>query len=131
MALGLYRRRAEVAYQNGDYERSMADIAVVRERAVDLLDRVGICALLITEYTVLGRNIEAVDQAREALALLGIEVPAEDLRTALESELAPIKTALESRSVASLYDLPEMTDPVQRMAMKVLMPVHTAAVVSG
>ena len=131
LALGLYRRRAEVAYLNGDYERSMADIAVVRERAVDLLDRVGICALLITEYTVLGRNIEAVDQAREALALLGIEVPAEDLRTALESELSPIKTALESRSVASLYDLPEMTDPVQRMAMKVLMPVHTAAYFAG
>jgi predicted ATPase/signal transduction histidine kinase/CheY-like chemotaxis protein/tRNA A-37 threonylcarbamoyl transferase component Bud32 len=131
ITLGLYRRRAEVAYLNGDYERSMADIATVREYARDVLDQAAICALLITEYTVLGRNIEAVDTAREALAMLGIAVPTGDLRQALEAEIAPIKAALKDRSIASLYDLPEMEDPVQRMAMKVLMPVHTAAYFAG
>ncbi len=130
-ALALYRRRAEVAYLAGDYERSMADIAVVRARAVDVLDRAAICALLITEYTVLGRNAEAVEEARGALALLDIEVPRTDLRQALEAELAPIRAALADRSIASLIDLPEMTDPVQRIAMKVLMPVHTAAYFAG
>ncbi|HEX5802850.1 MAG TPA: response regulator, partial [Azospira sp.] len=131
LALELYRRRAEVAYLNGDYERSMADIAAVREHARDVLDQAAICALLITEYTVLGRNVEAVETAHGTLAMLGIEVPSGDLRQALEAEIAPIKAALKDRSIASLYDLPEMQDPVQRMAMKVLMPVHTAAYFAG
>ena len=130
-ALDLTRRRAEVAYLAGDYDRSMADIAVVREKAENVLDRAGICALLISEYTVLGRNAEAVEEAREALALLGISVPQGNLREALEAELAPIRAAIADRSIASLVDLPEMTDPVQRMAMKVLMPVHTAAYFAG
>ena len=131
LALDLYRRRAEVAYLNGDYERSMADIATVRAQARDVLDQAAICALLITEYTVLGRNVEAVETARGTLAMLGIEVPSGDLRQALEAEIAPIKATLKDRSIASLYDLPEMQDPVQRMAMKVLMPVHTAAYFAG
>ena len=131
LALDLFRRRAEAAYHNGDYDRSMADIAAVRAHALDVLDQAAICALLISQLTILGRNVEAVDTAREALALLGIDVPTGDLRQALEAEIAPIKATLRDRSIASLYDLPEMEDPVQRMAMKVLMPVHTAAYFAG
>jgi len=131
LTLRLFARRAEVAYLDGDYERSMADIADVRAKARDALDRAAICALLITEYTVLGRNVEAVETAREALAMLGIAVPEGRLQEALEAEIAPIRATLKDRSIASLYELPEMSDPLQRMAMKVLMPVHTAAYFAG
>lgn len=131
LSLALFRTRANVRYLNGEYEGSMADIADVRLHARSALEQAAICALLITEYTVLGRNVEAVDTGREALALLGIAVPVADLRQALEDEIAPIKAALAVRSIASLVDLPDMQDPTFKMAMKVLMPVHTAAYFAG
>jgi len=131
LSLAVFRTRANVRYLNGEYDGSMADIADVRRHARSPLEQAAICALLITEYTMLGRNVEAVDTAREALAMLGIEVPRDLLRDALEREIAPIKAALGQRSIASLIDLPEMQDPIFRTAMKVLMPVHTAAYFAG
>ncbi|MBC9073346.1 response regulator [Thauera sp. CAU 1555] len=131
LSLELFRTRANVRYLNGEYEASMADIADVRRHARSALDQAGICALLITEYTMLGRNAEAVETGREALALLGITVPHGNLRQALEDEIAPIKAVLATRSIASLVDLPDMQDPTFRTAMKVLMPVHTAAYFAG
>ena len=131
LALALCQLRAEALYLNGRYEDSMADIHRVIDHARSPLEKAGIYALLITEYTMLGRNLEAVEAAREALSLLGIEVPSDDVRSALEREIWPIMAALENRPIASLIDLPEMSDPVFRTAMKVLMPVHTAAYFAG
>ena len=131
LSLAVFRTRANVRYLNGEYDGSMADIADVRQHARSPLEQAAICALLITEYTMLGRNVEAVDTAREALSLLGIEVPRDNPREALRREIAPIKAALEQRSIASLIDLPEMQNPTFRTAMKVLMPVHTAAYFAG
>ncbi len=131
LCLELFKTRANVRYLNGAYEESMSDIADVRQHARSPLEQAAICALLITEYTMLGRNVEAVDTGREALALLGIPVPLDKLRQALELEIAPIKAALTERSIASLANLPDMQDPVFKTAMKVLMPVHTAAYFAG
>ncbi|MBK7001844.1 MAG: AAA family ATPase [Rhodoferax sp.] len=131
IAHDLFRARADTHYLNGDFAASMSDIALVRQHARSALEQADICALLITEYTMLGRNEEAVAVAREALALLGIEVPADGLRSALESEVVQIKDVLRDRSIASLINLPPMKDPCFVTAMKVLMPAHTAAYFAG
>ncbi|SFN40377.1 Predicted ATPase [Formivibrio citricus] len=131
LTLDVFRAHAQACYLNADYDASMADIATVRENARSALEKASICALFITELTMLGRTPEAVTVAGEALALLGIEVPFGNLRHAVECEIAPIKEVLKDRSIASLADLPEMTDPVCRVAMKIMMPVHTAAYFGG
>jgi len=131
LALEIFKTRANGRYLNGEYDGSMEDIADIRRHARSALEQASICALLITEYTMLGRNADAVQTAVEALALLGIEVPVDDPRSALEREIQPIKATLKNRSIASLFDLPDMQDPVTRVAMKVLMPVHTAAYFAG
>ncbi|MCL4756712.1 MAG: AAA family ATPase [Rhodocyclaceae bacterium] len=130
-ALALYKARAELHYLCSDYEASMRDIQQVWVHARSALDRAEIQALRITEFTMLGRNEEAVAAAAEALELLGIAVPGADAREALEREIEPIRAVLRTRSIASLIDLPEMSDPTYRIAMKVLMTVHTAAYFGG
>jgi predicted ATPase/signal transduction histidine kinase/DNA-binding response OmpR family regulator len=132
LILELTKSRALANYLHADYDASMRDIAAVREHAHTTLEKAEICALLITELTMLGRNAEAVMAAREALALLGIDVPADDLlHQAVEHEIAPIRRILRDRSIASLADLPEMDHPEYQVAMKILMPVHTAAYFGG
>ncbi|HJU50563.1 MAG TPA: EAL domain-containing protein [Pseudogulbenkiania sp.] len=125
LTLALHRETAEAEYLNGNYERAEELINTVWERAL-ALDRAGVYAQLVTQRTMQGRNDEAIAAAAEALKLLGMGFPAEDeLADAVSRELADIEQGLLGREVESLLELPEMVEPSIKVAMKVLMTVHT------
>ncbi len=121
-----YRERAELEYLCGNHARAEAMIAEVWERATDL-DRAETQAQLVTQYTLLGRNDDAIRTAAKALELVGVRFPAEsELDDATAAVLDAIEKTLEHRTVASLANLPPMTDRRVMVAMKLLMTVHTA-----
>ncbi len=125
LTLALHRERAEAEYLNGNYEASERLIDFVWRRA-ELIDRSEAYAQLVTQLTMLGKNEEAVESASKALALLGMGFPPVDqLSSAVDAELAEVEAGLQGRSVASLIDLPPMTDPKVMAVMKVMMTVHT------
>jgi predicted ATPase/signal transduction histidine kinase len=127
----LFRERAEVEYLNGNHTRSEGLIDEIWARAVPL-DRAEAYAQLVTQHTLLGNNEAAITAAAKALSLVGIDFPSEDeLQAELDVELARFDRALDGRPVASLVDLPSMTDPRIMVAMKLLMTVHTATFFSN
>ena len=127
LTLALNKEMAEALYLNGHYERSEQLIDEIWRKAERAPDRVEAYAQLITHRTMLGRNEEAITAAAAALSLLGMAFPAEDeIEAAASRELAEIEQHLATRTVASLLELPAMTDPEIMAAMKVLMTVHTA-----
>jgi PAS domain S-box-containing protein len=121
----LHLELAEAAYLKGDFGASRAFIQTILDRA-NALDKAQAYALLITQYTVLGKNKEAIDAASRALRLCDMAFPETGLEAALEAERAKVSAALGERPIASLIDLPETRDPEIIAAMKVLMTVHTA-----
>ena len=125
LTLALHKECAEAEYLNGNYERAEWLINEVWQRA-QLLDRVGVYAQLVTQRTMLGKNEEAIAAAAQALQMLGMGFPAEaELADAVERELADIERGLQGREVESLLELPAMEEPTIKVAMKVLMTVHT------
>ncbi|MBB5018690.1 diguanylate cyclase (GGDEF)-like protein/PAS domain S-box-containing protein [Chitinivorax tropicus] len=125
LTLALHRERAEAEYLNGCYEASEQLIDTIWQKAA-LLDRSEAYAQLVTQLTMLGKNEEAVESASKALALLGMGFPVpENLNAALEAEIADVEAGLQACTVASLIDLPAMTDPRIMAVMKVMMTVHT------
>ena len=125
LTLALHRESAEAEYLNGNYERAEWLINEVWLRA-QLLDRAGVYAQLVTQRTMLGKNEAAIAAAAQALQLLGMGFPAEtELAGAVERELADIEQGLQGRAVESLLALPAMEEPAIKVAMKVLMTVHT------
>ncbi len=121
----LQREQAEILYLQGDFRKSQSIIKTILKMGRPL-DQAEAYALLITQFTVLGKNKEAIRAAGQALPLFKMAFPKETLDVDLERERAKVKKALGERQIATLIDLPETTDPEIIAAMKVLMTVHTA-----
>ena len=126
LVLDLHRERAEVEYLNGNYAEAEEIINSIWEKAESALDRAEAYAQLINQQTLLSQNEKAIESASKALLLLDMGFPEENIQTALDLEQAEVERNLGGRSVASLIDHHEMTDPRMRAVMKILMTVHTA-----
>ncbi|MCP4108751.1 MAG: AAA family ATPase [Desulfobacteraceae bacterium] len=126
LALALSMERAELEYLNGNCKDSELWINLIWKKAKSPLEKAEAYALLVIQYTVLGRNEDAIQAAAKALELFGVYFPEEkDLNTALDAEIAEVKARTGDRPISSLLELPEMTDPENKVLMKVLMTVHT------
>jgi predicted ATPase/class 3 adenylate cyclase len=123
----LYKKRAEVEYLNGNFEQAEALIYLTLEQAKSVLEKAELYNLLIVQYTMLAKYEEAIKAGRKALTLLGIDLPEEGLRTALEIELTKAKENLGDKTIASLLDAPEMTNPKKKVAVKLLMNIDPPA----
>jgi predicted ATPase len=85
------------------------------------------------QYENMSRYQDALATARECLGLFGVSFPdsPEERQAALEAEIGTIRSLLGQRSIASLVDLPVMTDPEVRMVMNVLTDIWASAYILG
>ncbi|XYI03744.1 AAA family ATPase [Sorangium sp. So ce1128] len=113
---------AECEYLNGRHEEAEALFDVILRRARSTLERAQILNLRVVLYCMQIRYVQAMDVGRAALALLGIHVPEaeEACQTALDAELAEVRVNLRGRPIRELIGSPEMTDPEQQLALKIL-----------
>lgn len=122
---------AEVEYLNGAYERSEALSSHLLQRARTMDEQVDVYLTLVSQHTVRGRYTEALAGAKDALALLSVELPLglppEALQAAVTAELAEVRALLGARSIASLANEPEMTDPVARKSTSLLLKILPAS----
>jgi predicted ATPase/transcriptional regulator with GAF, ATPase, and Fis domain len=102
-------------------------------RAQTDLERAQVLGLRMVQEESRSRFREAVQWARDALLLFDVQFPetsaAQDI--AVDQQLAKIETLLNGRSIASLLDLPVMTDAAVRMVMNVLTTAWAPAYISG
>ncbi|MBI5571764.1 MAG: AAA family ATPase [Desulfomonile tiedjei] len=127
LALKLHVQAAEVACLIGDYE-SLDELAqIVLQRATTLMDRVHVFEIEIQAEAAQNRPKEAVNIALDVLRMLGVDLPRNPNKLQVLLGLARLKLALLGKRIEDLNDLPEMTDPSKRAALKICSRVSNAA----
>lgn len=117
----LHRKRAMLEYLNGNIDQSRYFSERILTNAKTGLEKAEIYNLLMVLYTMSGSYPEALGAGKDALRLLGMEVPEAGLPAAADKEIAAIKEKLGNKDIAPLIHLPEMTDPGKKIAMNILM----------
>jgi len=120
LALDVYVERAALEYLNGNFEESERLINVAIERAKTPIEKAEIYNTLIVQYTLRAEYAEAIKIGRKALSLIDVNLPEDNLEMARDLEMAEIKKNIGDRSIPSLYDLPIMTLPEKKVAIKLL-----------
>lgn len=120
LALELYTERASVEYLNDHFENSEQIIWETVRRVKTSLEKAEMLHMLIMQYTLSARYEEAIETGKQALTLVNIDLPPDHFPEVLHKKMEQVKEKLKERSIASLFDLPEMIQPDKRMAVKLL-----------
>ncbi|HLO51193.1 MAG TPA: AAA family ATPase, partial [Kamptonema sp.] len=118
LCFALHKERVEVEYLNGNIEGSQVWLDRTLEQAKTPLEKAEIYNLAIIQYTLRAEYPEAIAAGIKALSLFGIDINDDDFESVRDREIATAQAILESRAIASLSDLPMMTDPEKKMATK-------------
>lgn len=129
----LHFEAASCHYLCGHFDQAEQLLEVLLTRARTALDQARVYNLRGVQYENMSRYAAALASARQGLELLGITFADTDAdkHTALEAEIATIQVFLGQRSIASLIDLPVMTDPATRMVMTMLTDIWSSAYILG
>ena len=126
-ALGLEycRLRAESEFLEGSQAEAEECVRAAVVRTTSPIDAATVLNTLIVHYTLLARYPEAIAAGRDALAALGVVIPAadatrEELEGARDDQIQQVRKALAGRSAVSLRGLPAMTDPIYCTVTKLL-----------
>ncbi len=120
LTLAIYVEAAESEYLNTNFERSEMLIESILQHAKTLLDRVKVYEIKMQIYIAQSQMIKTIDTGLQALEILGISlsVPSDG------------NSMVELPSLTDLEDFPEMTDPYQLTAMRILVTIAPAAYVA-
>jgi predicted ATPase/tRNA A-37 threonylcarbamoyl transferase component Bud32 len=133
LAFSLHIELAECQNLCGNFDDAEREFELLLEQAKTSLDKARVHSLRIVHYEKLSVYAGALASGREGLALFGVRFPesTEEKRAALEHEVGSIQSLLDGRSIASLIDLPVMTDPEIRMVMNILTTIWSPAYIFG
>jgi len=126
LTLEIFVQAAETAYVCTFYEEMEKYTQVALQKADTLLDKVKVYETKLLAYLGQNKPQETIKTAIEALKLLGIHLPKPNKINILFSLLRTILSTWGKQPQA-LIDLPEMTDPNKRAAIRILTIVCTAA----
>jgi PAS domain S-box-containing protein len=133
LAFALHLEAAECQYHCGNFAEAEQQFSLLLRRAATNLDQAKVYRLRSVQYENMSRYQDALATARECLGLFGVSFPdsAEERQAALETEIESIRSLLDQRSIASLVDLPVMTDPEIRMVMNILTDIWASTYLLG
>jgi predicted ATPase/signal transduction histidine kinase/tRNA A-37 threonylcarbamoyl transferase component Bud32 len=120
LTLALHKESAEVAYLNGYFEQSETIIHHTVSRAKTPIEKADVYHILIVQYTLRAEYVKAIETGRQALALLDIQLPEENFERFRNQEMQQVKATIGDKSIASLFDLPVMSQLKQQTAVKLL-----------
>ncbi|MEG4394639.1 AAA family ATPase [Microcoleus sp. BROC3] len=124
LTLNLYVAAAEIAYLNGDFDGMERMAAQVLQEAKTILDKIKIYEIQIAAQTAQNKMLEAIAVGRDALRLLGIDLPSEPDKALIGKALQALASQLQDKQIEQLVDLPVMTNPQTRAAMQLLGILH-------
>jgi PAS domain S-box-containing protein len=123
LVFSLYHEKAELEHSASQFEQAEKTMRLLIDKAQSVMEKAGIYNLLIDQKTLLTENQPAIELAKTALALLGIDLPdaKDDLEQLSAQENADIIKILEHTHIKSVIELPEVSDPQQRATLKLLL----------
>jgi predicted ATPase/serine phosphatase RsbU (regulator of sigma subunit)/tRNA A-37 threonylcarbamoyl transferase component Bud32 len=121
--------KAECELMSGRTEEAFRLLDEVERHARNPIDNAAPRDLRTLIFTAMNRMGEAAACGVEAARLLGMDFPTDDagLGPAIGAEMGALGAALAGRSIESLIDLPEMTDPKALELVRLLYRVVPAA----
>ncbi|MCW6050497.1 AAA family ATPase [Lyngbya sp. CCAP 1446/10] len=128
LTLAIYESTAEAEYLNINYEDSKELVDIVLQKANNLLEKMNVYELQIQSYNAQIRLVEALNTGLEVLELLGISFPQNPTALNIVAGLVQTKLSLGLKRIEDLANLPEMTDPNQQAAMRILSGIISTAV---
>jgi predicted ATPase/transcriptional regulator with GAF, ATPase, and Fis domain/tRNA A-37 threonylcarbamoyl transferase component Bud32 len=133
LIFALHFEAAECEYLCGNFDAATAQFDQLFARAQTKLDQARVCRLRMAQDENQSRYQDALERARQGLALFDVSFPdsAEAKQAALESEIETIQSLLGERNIASLADLPVMTDPATQMVMSILTDMWASTYILG
>jgi predicted ATPase/transcriptional regulator with GAF, ATPase, and Fis domain len=133
LAFALHLEAAECHYLAGRFDRAERYFELLLARGHDALEQAQVHSLRIVLYENLSQYEEAISSGRDGLALFGITFPPRGpgIEAALDAEIDTIGTLLGGRRIASLIELPVMSDASVRMVMRILTSLWAPAYLAG
>lgn len=131
LAMALATEHQQCAYLTARYEEAESWIEEMLARARSDLERAEILSMRTRQYATTGKMEASIRAAIMGLALLGVQITDRPDRAAVRREIAAVRRNLAGRRIAALIDAPALTDPRQKVAIRLLMEIFPAAFLSG
>jgi len=121
LAFDVYAEQAELAYLCGDFEQAEHLLTFLLQQSQTITDKAAVLNLFVRKYTLQTDYAKAIQTGRQALQMLGIELPQEkELPEQLKRDLAEIAQHLHEKEIASIIYEPLMTDESKKRTLQVL-----------
>jgi len=120
LMLALYTQAAEVAYLNTNFDLVQRYFEEVILQAKTVLDKVKVYEVKIMAYSAQMKSTEAISLGLEILQLLGIKLPKHPNELNILWGFLRTKLKIGTRKIDRLIDLPAMTAPYPKAAMRIL-----------
>jgi predicted ATPase/GAF domain-containing protein len=120
LALALHKERGEIEYLNSNFNNSEEFINLGIKMAKSVIDKADFYNILILQYAMQGKCLEAVETGRKALALLGIDLAQENFSARIKLELDDLQAKIRDQEIDSLIKIKEAKNPLIAAAIKLL-----------
>ncbi len=119
-AFDLYFEYCECAYICGNFQQAERQSAFLIDNAKTILDKSEVYLMRGIQYSTMGELEKSIDMLLNGLKLLGINISPFPEESVIAGEMERVKAELRKHKIADLINLPEMKEPAQKMAMKLL-----------
>ncbi|MEH2181293.1 AAA family ATPase [Nostoc sp.] len=127
LTLELYVETTEVAYLCGDFEDVEQWAGVVLQEAKIVLDSVKVYEVKIQTDIAQNQFLKAINTALQVLQQLGISFSETPSQSDIQLELDAITSRFSQKPIGDLIHLPEMIEPNQLAAMRILSSIMIVA----
>jgi PAS domain S-box-containing protein len=134
LTVELYQKRAECEYLVGNFDRAEELFSIILSKAQDKFIQASVYSIQMYLKMTQGENIKAsLEAGLKGLSVMGMHLPTtpEGYQAAIKTQLEELNTQLGVARPADCFDLPEMTDPVQRVCVSLLADLWAAAYMAG
>ncbi len=130
LSFELYLCALQSAYLTAEFVRMDEWAEQLLLVAKNDLDRVKVYEVKIQAAMAINQPLEAIDLALEVLELLGIHFPKDLTQQVVGTELQAAVVATAAYNIEDLLNLPEMTDPVDLAAMRIMNRIYSATYIA-
>ncbi len=116
----LHTQGASIEYLNGQFSQAQQIIHNAVKHLKTPLEKAEALHILIIQHTLSAQYQQAIEIGRQALQLFEIQIPEHHFEEFRDQEVQKVKALLGTTPVADLAKLPAMTDPIQKMIVKLL-----------
>jgi PAS domain S-box-containing protein len=131
LTLALHVGTMESYYLNTHFELANQLSIIILQEAKDLLDQVKVYEIKIQSFYAQLQLQSAIDTALEILAKLGVVLPQKSTKRKIHEEHKSMQRLLGNKQIEDLADLPVMTDPYKNAAVRILLSVSSAALITN